>query len=306
MKRKTIESIIDGKFKKWVNTIEDEDIQELVMENTIITGGCIVSMFQNDTPNDFDVYFTNKETALKVAEYYVDKYNKKYNKNIEVHETDEGRIKIYVESEGVSEVEAEKETDENDNEDETFLGLYNLELLNEMRQNELIKNKQANHNKGKYKPVFLSSNAITLTDKIQIVVRFYGSPKEIHDNFDFIHCTNYWLSSDRKLYTNTDALESILSKHLYYHGSKYPLCSIIRTRKFLQRGWHINAGQYLKMAMQLNELDLKDVGVLEDQLIGVDAAYFTMIIEDLKKQKELDENFEIDSGYVASLVDKIF
>ena len=66
-------------------------------------------------------------------------------------------------------------------------------------------------------------------------------------------------------------------------GSKYPLCSIIRTRKFIQRGYTINAGQYLKMAMQLNELDLKDVSVLQDQLIGVDSAYFDMVIRCNKK-----------------------
>lgn len=303
MKRKTIESIINGKFKKWLESIEDENVKELVKNNTIITGGCIVSMLQNEKPNDFDVYFYNKETALAVANYYIGKYNKKYKSNVEVQEQ-EDRIKIYISSEGVA--EAENEDENEDNTGDTVLGLYNLQELDDLRFTEFVKNKQANYNKEKFEPVFLSSNAITLTDKIQIVVRFYGTPEEIHDNFDFIHCTNYWLSCDGKLYTNTDALEAILAKHLYYHGSRYPLCSIIRTRKFLKRGWHINAGQYLKMAMQLNELDLKDTSVLEDQLIGVDAAYFEAIIRELKKQQENDENFEFDSSYIATLVDKIF
>ena len=48
----------------------------------------------------------------------------------------------------------------------------------------------------------------------------------------------------------------LLARQLVYQGSKYPICSMIRTRKFLQRGWHINAGQYLKMAFQVSELDL--------------------------------------------------
>ena len=34
---------------------------------------------------------------------------------------------------------------------------------------------------------------------------------------------------------------------------------MIRTRKFLKRGWHINAGQYLKMCFQISELDLSDI-----------------------------------------------
>jgi hypothetical protein len=53
-----------------------------------------------------------------------------------------------------------------------------------------------------------------------------------------------------------EALESILTKELRYVGSRYPLCSVIRTRKFLARGWTINAGQYVKMCFQISQLDL--------------------------------------------------
>ena len=37
--------------------------------------------------------------------------------------------------------------------------------------------------------------------------------------------------------------------------------------------------------MQLNELDLKDVSVLQDQLIGVDSAYFDMVIGAIRSKK---------------------
>src|SRR3546814_1364029 len=47
-----------------------------------------------------------------------------------------------------------------------------------------------------YRPVFMSTNAITLSDKIQIVLRFYGEADAIHENYDFVHCTNYWTSKD--------------------------------------------------------------------------------------------------------------
>ena len=58
--------------------------------------------------------------------------------------------------------------------------------------------------------------------------------------------------------------------------------------KYLERGYHINAGQYVKMCFQLNELDLKDVKVLEDQLTGVDTAYFKMMVDAI--QKHMEEN----------------
>ena len=79
-----------------------------------------------------------------------------------------------------------------------------------------------------------------------MLIRFWGEVEEIHKNYDFAHCTCAWSSWDNELSLPTKALECIINKELYYMGSKYPLCSIIRSRKFINRGYTINAGQYLK------------------------------------------------------------
>ena len=139
-----------------------------------------------------------------------------------------------------------------------------------------------------------------------MVVRFYGDVTEIHKNYDYVHCTCAWCSWDNELILPSRALEAIINKELFYMGSKYPLCSIFRARKYIGRGYHINAGQFLKMAMQLNDLDLKNVEVLKDQLMGVDSTYMNMLIEAIAEQKEKDENFEIDGDYVIELVNRIF
>lgn len=160
--------------------------------------------------------------------------------------------------------------------------------------------------KPKYRPRYFSTNAISLSNDIQIVIRFYGSVEEIHKNYDFIHCTCSYDYKENKVNLPTKALEAIINKELYYCGSKYPLCSIIRTRKFLKRGWTINAGQYLKMALQLNELDLKDLKVFKDQLTGVDSAYFNQAIEMIIKRQEEDESFQIDNTYLFEIINRIF
>ena len=157
----------------------------------------------------------------------------------------------------------------------------------------------------KYTPIFLSTNAITLSGKIQIVVRFYGEPEEIHKNYDFIHATNYW-TYNTGVVLNQRALEAILNKELHYIGSKYPICSLVRTRKFIKRGWQINAGQYVKMAFQISKLDLEDIYVLEDQLVGVDSIYFLSFIENLKKRVQFDKTFVLTQDYLATVIDKIF
>jgi hypothetical protein len=60
-----------------------------------------------------------------------------------------------------------------------------------------------------FRPVFMSTNAITLSDKIQIVLRFYGEADTIHENYDFVHCTNYWTSKAGELVLRQPALESL-------------------------------------------------------------------------------------------------
>jgi hypothetical protein len=163
---------------------------------------------------------------------------------------------------------------------------------------EIVKDK-----KTKYRPVFFSENAITLSDKVQLVMRFYGTPSEIHENYDYAHAMCYYDYKENDLVLHSEALECILSKTLIYKGSLYPVASIFRVRKFIQRGWRITAGQLLKIVWQLNDIDLKDPAVLREQLIGVDQAYMHQLLRALETK---DATQRIDATYLAKLVDEIF
>lgn len=308
MKPKQINKIISAKFKSWHDSIKDDELKKLIRRDTIVTGGCIASMLLKEDVKDFDIYFKTKETALAVAQYYVNifKQNVKLKSDVKpvtIHvEDDLGRIKIKIKSAGIASEES------GDNIYKYFEGQpanegeeYVAAVVNPIEEEEI-----KTENKKEYKPVFLSANAITLSDKIQIIIRFYGEHDEIHGNYDFVHCTNYWDSKTETLHLNQPALESLLSKELIYVGSKFPICSIIRIRKFIKRNWTINAGQMLKMCYQIGQLDLNDFNVLEDQLTGVDVAYFHQLIDALKEHKEKHQDFKLDYGYLAEIIDKIF
>lgn len=307
MKAKTVNAILCKKFDEWIDSITDERVKKLANNNTIITGGCIASMLLREKINDFDLYFANKDTALAVAQYYVSEFKKnpppKYKNtkpvDIDVRFVDE-RIKVYVKSAGIA---GENNESEYRYFEQGSIDPTSPEPDEYVEEAMAIVNASREEDTGpKYRPIFLTSNAITLSHDIQLIFRFFGPADEIHENYDFIHCTNYWESSTRKLTLRQPALEALLARELRYVGSKYPICSVIRTRKFIQRGWSINAGQYLKMAMQISKLNLNDPSVLEDQLCGVDFAYFREIIE---KLKEHNPN-AVDSTYLAEIIDRLF
>lgn len=313
MNRKHMNSQLCKIFNNFLESVESEEVKEALREGTIITGGALVSLLQGEKPHDYDLYFKDFKTCYKVADYFVEKFNEEHkkkasikiktSKEINEHSTDkwisyenaleeiknngEPRIKIFIQSSGV----AGEEDIEDDDMQTNITPDANIDEIEE---------------KPKYVPKYLTSNAISLSGKIQLVIRFYGDPQEIHENYDFVHCTNYWTSWEKKVTLKLEAMEAIINKELIYVGSKYPLCSIIRTRKFINRGWTINAGQYLKMCMQLNELDLKNIQVLEDQLVGVDSTYFNILISALQEKQKSNNDFEVSSSYVASIVDKIF
>lgn len=300
-KRSGIKHELKLKIDDWVKTIEDENVRKLAEKNVIITGGCIASMLLGEKVNDYDVYFRNKETTLAVAKYYVEKFidkNKILSENNvpvikeltkkNIKGVSEDRVVICVGSSGVASEES---------------GPYSyFETLDPDKTHEFTDHMLTTSNAKDYRPIFLSENAITLSGEIQLVVRFYGEPDKIHDNYDFVHAKCYYDYNEDKLVLPAEALEALLSRTLVYQGSLYPICSVFRTKKFLQRGWRITAGQQLKMMWQISELDLTDKELLKEQLIGVDAVYMWQLIRLLK---EVDPS-KIDSAYVSNLIDTIF
>ena len=313
MKAKTIKAILRKTTNEWLETIEDDKTRELAAKNTIVTGGAIASMLLKEPVNDYDIYFRTKETADAVAHYYVARFKPEKQNGIGCDisvETTDDRVRIVVKSAGIaSEQGAEKGYEYYEARPEGEGGEYVGEVMNDpgeiedtYEETEQAALQSVDEGKPKYRPVFLSTNAITLSNKVQIVLRFFGEPDEIHENYDFVHCTNYWDAATDHLELRKAALEALLTKELRYVGSKYPICSIFRLRKFIRRGWSINAGQILKILMQISALDLTSIEVLQDQLTGVDCAYF---VEVINKLKEKDPE-KVNSAYLIEIVDRMF
>lgn len=318
MKTKNIKKVIKEKLDEWFESIDDVETRNILKANTIVTGGCIPSMLMGEKINDYDIYFRDIEACKAAAVYYVGKFIEN-NPNtltplVQVFEADEidpdvehdacelERVKVYIKSRGIvkdSGVEFDEESDS--------VEVSVDSARNTSSNTKALRDPNATKDKNKklYKPVFISDNAISLSDKVQLVMRFYGEPEVIHKYFDFVHATSYYTSWNDELVLSPDAMESMLTKDLKYVGSKYPLCSIFRVKKFVERGWMCGASEIVKMAIQLNDFDLTNIAVLREQLIGVDTAYmdaFIRKIETLREEGEVD----LTSDYLIKAVDEVF
>jgi len=311
LKKKTIKSILRNKINAWLETIKDDALRDVCKKEVIVTGGCIASMLLGEDVNDFDVYFRTKETVRKIADYYVKEFlearKARGGVDIPIYVEDlidvsgKDRVRIVVKSAGVDGDTGDSDYQYFENGNDHDAGEYIREAFDPLDSvTELPA--QVAEERPPYSPAFLSSNAISLRGKVQLILRFYGAPDEIHENYDFAHCMNFWESGQSKLTLRPEALEALLSRTLVYKGSKYPLCSVIRSRKFIERGWRINAGQYLKMAMQISNLEMARHDVLEEQLTGVDVAYFAEVIEKIKAK----DPEKVDAAYLTEIIDRMF
>lgn len=309
---RNIKKHLRAKVEDWLSSIDDDNIKDAIKNNLIISGGSIVSLLNGDPIRDYDCYFRTKEACYEVANYYASKWNsvKDHYDKVEVLCGDEAIkkchlisddyvIRCFISSSGVAGEKPEEDDD-----------LLDDEVVIDSDKQKKSKDKE------KYRPIYFSSNAITLSNKIQLVVRFYGTVEELHKNFDYVHCTCAYDYCFDELMLPNRALEAILNKELVYVGSKYPLCSIFRSKKYLQRGYRINAGQYLKMVMQLNKLDLTNIDILRDQLLGVDSYYFGCLISSLQSHAEASEDEDdkeynavdnvVDDQYLMQIISEMF
>tara|TARA_Y100000310_G_scaffold323498_1_gene383897 strand:+ start:129 stop:1076 length:948 start_codon:yes stop_codon:yes gene_type:complete len=307
-KRNGIKRELNKKIDEWLKSIDDEAIVKAIEKDVIITGGAIASMLLGESVNDFDVYFRTKETAKMVAEYYVVKFNQNVVLKTEgripscaptVKEEEisnikgdlEDRVVIHMKSSGVAaEIQGTYSYFESASDDE----------LKDFA--ESILENSGDDSKGMYRPVFMSQNAITLSHKIQLIIRFFGEPDAIHNNYDFVHAMCFYDYDSGLLNLPAEALEALLSRTLIYKGSLYPIASIFRAKKFIERGWRVTAGQLLKIMWQISELDLTDHSILREQLTGVDMAYMHQLIEALE---HVDPE-KMNSTYIAEIIERIF
>lgn len=319
MKAKTIKAILRKKLDAWFETIEDAEVRVLAKKNSIVTGGCIASMLLREKVNDIDVYFRDYATTYRIAEYYMERFKIAASTPFQIYLADDdghkierssppGRVMIVCKSAGVAgEEKPEQDYQYFESRPPAEAGDYVSEVMDDpgdiVDKLDDVKEALEPEEVGpKYRPVFLSSNAITLSNQVQLIIRFYGEPDEIHANYDFVHCTNYYDGGSGELVLRPAALEALLTRELRYVGSKYPLCSLIRVRKFVQRGWSVNAGQILKMCMQLQELNLKDFKVLRDQLTGVDVAYFAQVLQAVHDK----DPEKVNTAYLLEIIDRMF
>ena len=279
MKFNSIRKILKKRVAQWLATITDDETRRILSNNIIVSGGAITSLLMDNEINDVDIYLASSEAVEAALRYYVPE-------DLQIVVTDFQNIAGDTEQRYF--VQAREDDDE-----------------------RLVRRERAHihasvwryNTKEKFAVKGITNNALTLNGKIQLIFRFYGSPDQIHKNFDFDHAKGYYTFDDNTLHIGTHVMSAVLQKSLVYKHSLYPLCSLLRTRKFLARGWSINLPNMLRIITDVKALDFNNMYLMRDQLLGVDVAYIAWMLENLNEAQswaqfieDLDRAFEHIEG----------
>lgn len=317
---KAIKAICRNKIDDLCKCIskKDKELAEDLKRHCFVSGGAITSLLQGEQPNDFDIYIDNLETLYKICVFYTKQWNDNhktqkefnivkriitdknellgsYDQNLNVIYDVRESVEVQVRSSGVVRDEDVEGQDETEN-----LALPPKEIIEE------INSVKEEYKEEKYVIKCITSNALSLSDDVQIICRFCGKPEEIFKNYDFIHTMQAYYRVNDELLLNTKSLVSIMAKRLEYQGSLFPICSLFRLRKFLSRGWTISSTEILKIAYQISKLNLDNVSVLKEQCLGCDYYYMLSFIEALQQWRENNQGVEFNSEYMFELLEEVF
>lgn len=114
--------------------------------------------------------------------------------------------------------------------------------------------------------------------KIQLIKKIFGTPKEIFKYYDFTVCMCAYDFKTNQIIMDEDFLYDLAQKQLCFNeNTMYPICSLWRIKKYLNRGYSISATNIIKLALTLNNLNINTFEDLKDQLQGID----TYLLKDL-------------------------
>jgi hypothetical protein len=154
-----------------------------------------------------------------------------------------------------------------------------------------------------YLPKLITENSVNLTDKVQVILKFVGTPEEVTKHFDWQHIKSYFTIKDGLKLTE-DVYRLVIEKELIYTGSNYPLSSLLRLRKYLKKGWTVSTKTMIHIildtvaAMEQNKRKnvMKVVDDFCDDLKSINDEEFEKEVFEKEVEGCVEEEFDYENN----------
>lgn len=148
-------------------------------------------------------------------------------------------------------------------------------------------------NANTYKRESVSEEFIITIQLIKAEHLFFDDSEDLIKSFDFtINMAAYDIKTDM-LYMHKDFIDHNIERKLVYNEDTiYPIVSMHRAIKYMQRGYNFSGYEQVKIALAINNLMMKDYRDLKVQLQGIDTSVFQLITDKLMENPDREYKYE--------------
>ena len=153
--------------------------------------------------------------------------------------------------------------------------------------------------------MFVTKNATTFKRSegrrkytFQLIKSFSGEAEDIFRNFDFT-ITNVAFDFERNSFVFGERFfQDVAARRLVYAGdSKYPICAMYRTKKYMARGFECSGATIMHIALCIVQLKIESYADLKKQLLGIDTIYLQGLLESFEPNAPVDYGEFIDLAF---------
>jgi len=170
--------------------------------------------------------------------------------------------------------------------------LYDINSASEVKH--YFEDKHTREKEKKFHVKLITDNAINISDKIQIITKFVGGPREVTDNFDWQHIKSWYDCEEEKLHLIPEVYQLIVEKELVYTGSQYPLSSLLRLKKYLKKGWNVSTKTIVHIVLDIIKEFNAGKLIVDKPNSVIAIKEFKEEREETEERKEVEDREEIE------------
>ena len=197
-----------------------------------------------------------------------------------------------------------------------YISDYDLYFTNEK---DLIDTQKYLHFLDNSELMFTTENAKTYKiDKLLFQVILLPSlilptAEDIIKHFDFTICMGAYDINIGAFILHPRFLLDIARRDLVFNvEAKYPLASLYRIKKYIERGYKISGTEIIKIGLAINNLKMGDYTDLKEQLMGIDTLFLKELTDKLmtpeyaEKKYDLNDFLEMIEQHYSLQIEELF
>ncbi len=128
-------------------------------------------------------------------------------------------------------------------------------------------------------------------------VGYFDEPMKVYDHYDYTICMGGFDFKDDEFFFHRDFLKHLAQRRLVFnHKTDFPMSSLLRSTKYLGRGYFISGVELLKLAMTIQATKITTYKELRRQMMGIDTAFLKDLTDRFLHPDWAEKSYDLETG----------